>query len=85
MSNQKRTPSMIGCAIGFGAAGCGVGSLVGMVVWPHAPFPLFEGFHAKQWDFYGGTYLGTAIGALVGEFVGLWYARRGRMKSPQPE
>lgn len=78
MAEQQRTPSLIGCAIGFGAAGCGVGSLVGLAAWPHAPFPLFEQPYAGMWDFYGGTCLGTVIGFLVGAAVGIWYARRAR-------
>lgn len=84
MADQQRKPSVIGCAVGFGAAGSGVGSLVGMVAWTKAPFPLFDGPYARLWDFYGGTYLGTAIGAVVGVFVGAWYARRARAKPLAP-
>jgi hypothetical protein len=75
MTVQKRKHSPSGCAAGFGAAGSGIGSLLGTFLWSKCRFQLFEGQAAQAWDAYGGTLLGIYIGLAVGAGVGVWFAR----------
>ena len=70
-------PNPFLCAIGFAAAGCGVGSLVGMGLgsWIYPPLPEGKGtMDEKILVAYGGTFLGIKVGLAVGAIAGVLYA-----------
>lgn len=86
MSKPLHLPSVVGCAIGFCAAGSGVGSLVGMALGPWLYPPLPEGQGTQQEQIlaaYGGTFLGIKVGMAIGLVAGVVYAvlvRRSRLR-----
>ncbi len=86
MVKPLHLPSVVGCAIGFAAAGCGVGSLVGTALGPLLYPPLPEGqgtMDERVLAMYGGTFLGIKLGAAVGAVAGVLYAvlvRRSRRR-----
>jgi uncharacterized membrane protein YfcA len=75
---QRHLPSVLGCAFGFCAGGCGVGSIIGTglssTLYPidpdQAPTNREKVMHA-----YGGIYWGVAFGMLLGTIVGILYAK----------
>ena len=79
-------PNPFACAYGFAAAGCGVGSLVGMAIgpWIYPPFPEGMGtMHEQTLVSYGGVFLGSVVGIPIGAVVGPLYAvlvRRSRLR-----
>ena len=79
-------PNPFVCAFGFAAAGCGVGSLVGMALgsWIYPPLPEGMGTTGEQTlSRYGGTFLGIRVGLVVGAVAGVVYAvvvRRSRLR-----
>lgn len=79
-------PNPFLCAIGFAAAGCGVGSLVGMMLgpWLYPALPPGQGtMHEQTLVAYGGTFLGIKVGLVVGAVAGVLYAvvvRRSRLR-----
>ena len=91
MGARRHLPSIFGCAIGFSAAGSGVGSLVGMAIGPLLfPWPP-EGQgtqHEQVMAMYGGTFWGIGAGIGVGLVAGVAYAvlvRRERFRSADAE
>lgn len=83
MAARPHLPSVVGCVIGFAAAGCGVGSLLGTVAHPWFFPPLADGqgtTHEQAMAVYGGTFRGMAIGAAVGAVAGAVYALRERSR-----
>ena len=86
-ANQTHLPNILGCAVGFAAAGCGVGSVVGMMLGPWLFPPLPEGVGTlddRVQVAYGGTFLGIKVGAAVGMAAGMLYAvltRRARLRT----
>ncbi len=74
---RPHLPHILGCAIGFAAAGCGVGSLLGMVfltrLYPQPPQDQLTE-HEMFMSRYGGTHWGMAIGAVAGLIAGVVYA-----------
>ncbi len=91
MAKPPHLPSIVGCAIGFAAAGCGVGSLVGTALGHHLyPFSIYGQGPFEDWllAMYGGTQLGMAFGAAIGIVAGVLYAvlvRRSRIRRPAPD
>ena len=83
-------PNPFGCAVGFAAAGCGVGSLVGTALhpWLYPPLPAGQGTESERiLAFYGGTFLGMKAGLVVGAVAGVVYAlvvRRSRLRRQVP-
>lgn len=78
---ERHRPSVVGCALGFAAAGSGVGSLVGTALTRvfFADLPPGEGTVQEQvMANYGGLLWGIALGVLVGAVVGAVYAVRAR-------
>lgn len=86
MAKPPHLPNIVGCAIGFAAAGCGVGSLVGTALGHHLyPFAIYgQGpWEDRVLALYGGTHLGMAFGAAIGMVAGVLYAvlvRRSRLR-----
>jgi hypothetical protein len=77
MVKPLHRPSVVGCAIGFAAAGCGVGSLVGTALGPllYPPLPDGQGtMDERVLVMYGGTFLGIKAGLVVGALAGVLYA-----------
>lgn len=77
MAKPPHLPNIVGCLIGFAAAGCGVGSLVGTAVGHHLyPFSIYgQGPWENRWlAMYGGTQLGMEVGAAIGAAAGVLYA-----------
>lgn len=77
MAGGRHLPSVIGCAIGFCAAGSGIGSLVGTAVHPLLYPPLPDGQGTPQEQILaacGGTFLGIKGGMALGAVVGVLYA-----------
>ena len=81
MAKARHLPSVLGCMIGFGFAGCGAGvlpggwagaQLRGPVLGPD-PAPLAD----LQWS-YGSVYAGSTVGMVVGAVLGVRYARAAR-------
>jgi hypothetical protein len=91
MAKPPHLPSFVGCAIGFAAAGCGVGSLVGTALGHHLyPFSIYGQGPFEDWllAMYGGTQLGMAFGAAIGMVAGVLYAvlvRQSRLRRPSPD
>lgn len=91
MAKPPHLPSIVGCAIGFAAAGCGVGSLVGTALGHHLyPFSIYGQGPFEDWllAMYGGTQLGMAFGAAIGMVAGVVYAvlvRQSRLRRPSPD
>lgn len=86
MANPQHLPSVPGCAIGFAAAGCGVGSLIG-TIFGSLLYPDLPGGQGtpeeKFYAMYGGTYLGIKAGLVFGAVAGVVYAillRQSRMR-----
>ena len=83
---KQHLPNVVGCAVGFSAAGCGIGSLVGTAVWPVVrPTPPVGQATANEQILtqYGGTLLGILIGLGLGAIAGAVYAvlvRRSRLR-----
>ena len=85
-TSGRHLPSVVGCAVGFCAAGSGVGSLLGTFFgrWLFPPLP--EGFGTPEEQamaFYGGTLWGIGVGMGVGLVAGVLYAvlvRRSRLR-----
>ena len=79
----RHLPSVVGCLIGFGCAGCGAGVVPGM--WAgvrlrepvHGPDPPAR--DALAWD-YGSVYAGSTLGMLAGAAIGVRYARAARRR-----
>ena len=74
---SQHLPNIAGCAIGFAAAGSGIGSLVGMCLhplfWP--PTPEIPGDpNELAMALYGGVFRGIFIGMAIGMFTGIIYA-----------
>lgn len=88
MPDSLHMPSFVGCSIGFAAAGCGVGSLLGTAVGPllYPTPPEGQGtIEERALAMYGGTFLGMEVGLLVGAVAGVLYAvlmRRSRRRFP---
>lgn len=83
----RRLPSVVGCAIGFGFAGCGAGvvpgtwvsgQLRGPVLGPD-PTPLAE----LQWA-YGSVYVCSLLMMVLGGVLGVRYARAAQRRPAQP-
>ena len=77
LANSRHLPNILGCAIGFSAAGCGVGSLIGTIFGSLLYPPLPEGqgtMEEKFYAMYGGTYLGIKAGLVFGSVAGVVYA-----------
>ena len=84
MPKSQHLPSIAGCAIGFAAIGCGVGSLAGMALGPWLYPPLPEGVGTMDDQVravYGGVFLGTKVGAMIGAVAGVLYAVTVRRRS----
>ena len=83
-------PNPFGCAVGFAAAGCGVGSLVGTgsESWLYPTLIMGHGTEREQMlAMYGGTFLGMKVGLVVGALAGVLYAllvRRSRLRRQAP-
>ena len=90
MSKSQHLPSIVGCAVGFCAAGSGVGSLVGMFVeaWLFPPLPEGQGtMHDQLVARYSGTLWGIVVGMGVGLMAGVLFAvlvRRFRLRCHDP-
>ncbi|WP_157369017.1 hypothetical protein [Zavarzinella formosa] len=86
MAEGKHLPSIPGCALGFCAAGSGVGSLIGTFLnhWLFPSLPPGQGSVREQtMAFYGGTIWGIVAGMIAGFAAGVIYAvlvRRSRLK-----
>lgn len=91
MAHGQHLPSIAGCALGFGAAGCGVGSLVGTALGSWLVPQLAEGQgkpHERFMAFYGGTFWGIGVGLVIGAAAGVLYAalvRRSRLRGRAPD
>lgn len=91
MSKPLHMPSVAGCAVGFCAAGSGVGSLVGTALgpWLYPPLPEGQGTQQEQiLAVYGGTFLGIKVGMAVGAVAGVLYAllvRRSWLQGAAPD
>lgn len=74
---KLQMPNVAGCLIGFAAAGCGFGSLVGTAVGPllYTTPPDGQGkMDERMLTVYEGTFLGMKVGAVVGSVAGILYA-----------
>lgn len=86
VASRRPLPNVVGCAIGFCAAGSGIGSLVGTALgpWLYPPLPEGQGTQEDQiLAMYGGTYLGIMVGMAAGAVAGVLYAvlvRRARLR-----
>lgn len=86
----RHLPSIVGCAVGFCAAGSGIGSLVGTCLgtWLVRPIPEGQGTPEERLRaFYAGTFEGIGGGMGVGLVAGVLYAvlvRRSRLRPPVP-
>ena len=89
MTSDRRPPSVVGCALGFCAAGSGVGSLVGMAAgpWFFPTPPDGQGTqHEQVMAMYGGTLWGIGLGMAAGAIAGVLYAVLvGRRRRPRPQ
>ena len=77
MASSRNLPNVVGCSVGFCAAGNGVGSLVGMAFgpWLYPPLPEGQGTQQEQiLAVYGSTFLGIKVGMAVGAVAGVVYA-----------
>ena len=84
---MRRLPNPVGCAIGFAAIGCGIGSLVGSCVSPSIWPPLPEGVGTndeKVMAAYGGLLWGMGLGAVLGFMAGNAYAFGVRWRAGDP-
>ena len=73
----RHLPSIAWCALGFAAAGSGVGSLIGTAFESALFTPLLAGQgtpHERLLAFYDGTLSGIVIGASAGSMIGVLYA-----------
>ena len=83
---EKRLPSVLGCGVGFAAAGSCVGSFAGMFVggrlWrslPEAGRPASPIEVVYLWLFRG-----LLVGVLLGAWAGVAYARAARRSRRRP-
>ena len=89
---KRKSPSVIGCAFGFGAAGSGVGSVVGVIVgrlvWmamPDADRAQTSGMSVLYRHMDPGIVSGFAFGAFVGICYAVTVRWRRSRRSPLVE